>query len=157
MKTSTILSIVASALGASAQNFMFRITDLNNESIGTLTSVHSGAGFNYYFVNYPNPNPEIYSLASDDVAQLEIDSPYPYLVGTLDNFLAVGPSIAPVDLDIQNGQVMNQAFAACYNVNDPYNYSKTYRALVFLPQGEILSNESECIPVRLYIDPEVAN
>lgn len=154
MKAFTILSIAATALCASAQNFTFRVTDLNNKSIGNLTSLHSGAGFNYFFVNYPDPTPEMYYLDSENVAQLEVEAPYPYLVGTLGNFLAVGPSISPMELSIVDGQVMNHEFTACFDVSDPYNYSKKYRAIVF-NQGEVVSNESDCIPVRLFVDPQV--
>lgn len=161
MKAATIFSIFATALGASlptsSQNYVLRVTDLNDQNIGNLTSLHSGAGFNYYFLNYPDSTTEVYTINSNGQAQLDVNFQYPFNVGTQGDFLAVGPSISPITLDIQNEQIVNYNFAACYNVNDPYDYSKNYRAIVLFQDGETISNESNCIPVRIFIDPEVTN
>lgn len=154
MKSATILTTLATAMGVVAKNVTFSVSDAENNDLGSLVSLHSGAGFNFFFLS-EGTSSQVYDLESDNVASLIVpDSQYPYNVGTLAQFFAVGPLITPLTLDLDDGVIENYNFWGCYNVNDPYNYSATRRAVLYNEKGNSTAPASDCIPLTLSLKNE---
>lgn len=152
MKIATILSTFAAAMGAAATNVTFSVSDSENNDLGSLVSIHSGAGFNFFFLS-EGANSQVYDLKSDNVASLVVpDAQYPYNVGTLAQFLAVGPLVTPLTLDLNDDVIENYNFWGCYNVNDPYNYSATRRAVLFTDKGNSTAPANDCISLTLSLN-----
>lgn len=153
MKTSTVLASLAVAMGAAARNVTLGVVDVNFHK-ANINSRHSGAGFNYFFVGSETGYPDLYDLNDDGVATLNIDSQYPYNVGVLGNYFAVGPLITPVKLEVADGAIDNYQFWACLNTNDPYNYSTKDRVILVNEKGNSTAPSSECISVKILVEDQ---
>ncbi|WPK26942.1 hypothetical protein PUMCH_004311 [Australozyma saopauloensis] len=150
MKTSFILTSLAAALSASAQLVTFGVVDEKNNNLGLPNNLHSGAGFDFYFVG---ANQEIlqYNIDNNGVATLNVNYEYPFHVGAFENYFAVGPAVTPANLEIVDNKITNWNFWACYDTSDPYNYSAKNRAIVVNEKGNSTAPGSQCIPVFITV------
>lgn len=136
MKFSTILPFFAAALAAPTQDTELSLFAKSGDGSvsGYLTSIHEGAGFNYFLVQEKGEPLDIKgeNLALADV-YISGNKQNDYNVGYLENFLAAGPSVTPGTFTFNSANALqsDKTFWACKNIGDPYNYSERAYVIAF--------------------------
>lgn len=158
MKFSTIftaatsLITLANAAPASVtKNFAKIVVEADDNAVNGkgLVGKHEGAGLNYVFFS-DKPRDLLYYPTTNELAEQEGSTTLRLSVyegvGTLS---VLGDESTPIVVDSNNYLAVNGSsdnFAACKNINDPYNYSENEYVLTYnneTPEG--------CIPLRLMI------
>lgn len=88
-----------------------------------LSSIHEGAGINYFLLGANGEN----LLFNGTAIRGEEVYEYPFNLGVIFNYLALGPSVSPLTVSF-NGDVLNPlsgSYWACKNTLDPYGYTKS--------------------------------
>lgn len=141
MKFSTIASASIVSLAA-AENIKLEVIGDDNQSQGFVSSIHEGAGINYFLVGENGQSltyegSSIYFNAAD----------FKFNMGYINEYLAIGPSVTPVEWSFNKGNVLatSKFLWACSNTNDPYNYSASLKIIV---TGDNAPNDS-CARVTL--------
>ncbi|KAH3673342.1 hypothetical protein WICMUC_003702 [Wickerhamomyces mucosus] len=119
----TSISATSIQLWAGGDNF-----PANEEQRG-LSSIHEGAGFNYFFLG-TNAQTFEYSESEGKIYQ-PISEQYNYTVGHFTEsefpFLVSGVAGTPLSFKIEDGVLLNENgynFYIAKNVSDPYNYGQ---------------------------------
>ncbi|KAK6453768.1 uncharacterized protein RJT20DRAFT_131193 [Scheffersomyces xylosifermentans] len=151
--TLSALALLSSQALAALQNVTLWVESDNSTINGNgLSSLHEGAGINYVFLGQ-----NAQTLIHDDVNNWLYFIP----VEPLRQYFAVENNIAQVTVaftdntvTFENGYLSyggsTEGFYALLNINDPYNYSKTQKALVHYPDGA----PEGAIPLKIRVQTE---
>ncbi|SGZ47512.1 CIC11C00000004386 [Sungouiella intermedia] len=142
MKFST-LALSGMAAVASAETYSLAAQSADGSISSPLTGFHEGAGFSYFAV--AGPGTEL--TWRDGTLGEDVGNGAIFSVNYFENYLSFGILSEPAQLtfDKDNTLVSNETFWACNNLNDPYNYSKNTKLIVF---GEDKVNDS-CVEVKI--------
>lgn len=163
MKFSTVFATAASLLsvvnaapaGASNYNVDLVVESSDSSIDGKhISPMHEGAGINYAVLGDDGVT-FIYNSTSKELLQDVGRYQYPFSVQDSVVWFSV---VGAQEVDFQssylsyNGTV--DGFAACKNINDPYNYSKENYILSNFVGGE---TPEDCVPLKLKVGKMWAN
>lgn len=149
-KSLTFLAAVNYALAVT----MVSVSDneaLNNKG---LSSIHEGAGINYFFLNSDGPQAEDFTY---DEAKSQLSTQLgniPATVG-LEGSILVNGVLGPAEIKEQDGVLSfngTTQFYGCKNVQDPYRYSQESYMVV------TDNSKGDCVPIQIkFADEEDAS
>lgn len=145
MKFTLAAATLASAAVVAADQVQLNVQQ-NGQSIGYLTSLHEGAGFNYFFVG---PSGETYNFDPSTNILSAPQGQFTGNFGVFAPFLAIGPAVTPEALKLDKDKITNYNFWACSNVQDPYNYSQSTPVIVVNGRGNDTAPFASCKKVEL--------
>ncbi|OWB57530.1 hypothetical protein B5S28_g3481 [[Candida] boidinii] len=149
MKYSTVLSAAALASSAIAEDIAFYIKSDNELNGNGIYNTHEGAGINYWFASTSSSTtgPLVYDAEAGTITEdlSENFNPYFDLVGSFVAQSVLGPN-AKLTFDDEGVLSINgtSKLYACNNVNDPYMYSTSSRAIIY---GD--APNDACLPIEL--------
>lgn len=149
MKYSTVLSAAALASSAIAEDIAFYIKSDNELNGNGIYNTHEGAGINYWFASTSSSTtgPLVYDAEAGTITEdlSENFNPYFDLVGSFVAQSVLGPN-AKLTFDDEGVLSINgtSKLYACNNVNDPYMYSTSSRAIIY---GD--APNDACLPIQL--------
>lgn len=122
----------------------------DGKDIGYLLSKHEGAGFNYFFVgNSGSAETYDYNPANQQLSFTSGSNVFNF--GHQGSYLAIGPAINPEPLSLaSNDRISNYNFWACYNTNDPYNYSNSTQVIIITDVLATTQPFPSCTKVDLF-------
>lgn len=149
MKYSTVLSAAALASSSIAEDIAFYIKSDNELNGNGIYNTHEGAGINYWFASTSSSTtgPLTYDAEAGTITQALTESISVYfdILGSNVAQSVVGPN-AELTFDDEGVLSINgtSTLYACNNVNDPYRYSESSRAIIY---GD--APNDACLPIEL--------
>lgn len=122
--TPLAFSALAAAVSAETINLV-TVSDNHVVTGQYLSSIHEGAGFNYFLLSTVAGD----SLTYSDKAITEPQGDYTANLGVMGDYLAIGPAVTPSSATFPDGEYLTLdsgvKFWACLNTSDPYQYSSS--------------------------------
>ncbi|GME71185.1 unnamed protein product [Ambrosiozyma monospora] len=153
-----ILSASVMADDSNLENIGLYVESDNTEIDGNgLSSKHSGAGIDYFFLGtgsetliFDSSKAQIYKNFAGQYEQYFDVATSNYVQMTVSDANIASVQFTQVDggkqyLTLGSSQ---DGFYACKNVNDPYNYSASSYELMYYADGNV--NNDSCVAVKVY-------
>lgn len=118
---STVLAAAVLALPIFAEQIYFAAESEDGNIYGPLSSIHEGAGFNYFLISSGGTG-EIFDLQGGFAVDKEGN--FDFNVGEFGGYFAAGPAVSPEILTFTGDVLDTHDFWACLDTNDPYQYSE---------------------------------
>lgn len=141
-----VLSALASLVATAAVSVTFFAVSLDKYISGPISSVHEGAGTNYFIIT-KGASGEKFDL-KNGVATTK-QGPFLSYVGISGSYLAAGPAVSPSTFRFNGDKIDNYDFWACKNTYDPYLYSSKNHIIVVGKKGNNTAPFRECKLVKI--------